>query len=259
MRLALAVLVIALVGGCGERVVELDPGRDGVIDAAPDAVHADAVTCTPGPTQCSNCIDDDGDGDIDGFDIECTGSYDDDEGSFDTGVPGDNMDVTKVDCFFDGDSGSGQDGCDLHVCCILDECPAGLPGPMYDPTMCDVTQGCIDFCEPLAPPGCDCFGCCTICQDGVCDDIYTSPALAPDCDADTLGDPALCPRCHKVDTCGSPCGGDTCVLCPGQAPQDLPPTCSGATCPDGGTPCASTDQCAAGRFCAAGCCIDRID
>ncbi len=259
-RAAAVIALLLLAPGCGERVVELAPGG-GRLDGGIDAT-VDAVPCTAGGTECSNCIDDDGDGDVDGFDIECTGALDDDEGSFATDVPGDNQDVTNVDCFFDGNSGSGNDGCDVHVCCVLDECPAGLPGQPFDPgdpTQCDVDTDCVDFCAPLAPPGCDCFGCCTICEGATCEDIYLSPALAPDCDADTLDDPQACPRCHKLDACGQPCGGDSCVLCPGQDPADLPPSCSGAVCPGGDAPCASSDQCGADEFCATGCCIAIVN
>src|SRR3954469_15231541 len=70
-------------------------------------------------TQCANCVDDDGDGKIDGFDPECTGPADNDEASFKTGIPGDNIDAPSQDCFFDGNSGSGDDGCNEHTCCLL--------------------------------------------------------------------------------------------------------------------------------------------
>jgi hypothetical protein len=36
--------------------------------------------------QCSSCKDDDGDGQIDGFDLQCTGPNDNDESSFATGI-----------------------------------------------------------------------------------------------------------------------------------------------------------------------------
>ena len=106
-------------GGC------IGIGCPGGIDAPPFG-----GACTPGGPQCSNCVDDDGDGKIDGFDIECTGPLDNDEGSFATGIPGDNIDAVMQDCFFDGNSGAGNDGCNIHVCCILgapDEasCPIG--------------------------------------------------------------------------------------------------------------------------------------
>jgi len=249
MRATWVAALVAL-AACDERLVELAPGSR---DAAPDA-----RVCIPGDTQCSNCIDDDGDGQIDGFDIECSGAADDDEATFGTAIGGDNTSITKIDCFFDGNAGSGDDGCDLHVCCLLDECPAGLPGPPYDASMCLLTQDCIDNCEPLVPPGCDCFGCCTVCDGPDCFDIYLNPALAPDCDAETLDDPVACPRCTPLAGCGRPCGGSTCVLCPGQTEADLPAACTGAACPAGGTRCTTSSDCGAEQFCAAGCCIAVI-
>src|SRR3569833_2466017 len=106
------VLIIVLVA-CG------GPHGDGSgDDAGPcdgSMVFIDAPpfdgTCTPGGPQCSNCKDDDGDGLIDGFDPECTGPFDNDEGSFATGIPGENKDAINQDCFFDGDSGAGAGGC----------------------------------------------------------------------------------------------------------------------------------------------------
>src|SRR5687768_9451430 len=57
-------------GGDGNNGPDSDPN-------APDAgIGPDAFgppNCMAGGTQCSNCIDDDGDGRIDGFDPECTG------------------------------------------------------------------------------------------------------------------------------------------------------------------------------------------
>src|SRR5690606_24551538 len=82
-------------------------GDGGVIDASEcTGICGDAPPtggeCMPGNPQCSNCIDDDGDGKIDGADIECSGSNDNDESSFATGIPGDNKDAVMQDCFFDG-------------------------------------------------------------------------------------------------------------------------------------------------------------
>ncbi len=232
--------------GCGERVIELAPRL------------VDASSCDAGDTECTNCVDDDGDGMIDGFDIECTGAADDDESSFETAIPGDNQDVTTVDCFFDGNSGAGNDGCDLHVCCVLEDCPADLPGQPFDPSMCTPTAECIESCEPLVPPGCDCLGCCAVCDDAGCENVYLSPALAPDCDASSLHDPQACPRCEPLLDCGQPCGGATCILCPGQTDADLPASCADAACPDGDAPCGEASDCSADQFCAAGCCIAAI-
>ena len=240
-------------------------GFDGGIHDAPFA-----GTCNPNPgaPQCSNCMDDDGDGKIDGFDIQCTGPLDNDESSFETGIPGDNMDAVNQDCFFDGDSGAGNDGCNIHVCCLLGApnkaaCPIGAN--KYNPAECPppigtgtISQKCIDTCGKLAPPGCDCFACCTLCDPAnptQCYDIATNPNTSPNCTTESLADPTKCLPCQKVTDCGSPCGG--CVLCPGQTM--LPPECGGMNqCPDGQLPCGTDNSCAAGTYCSNGCCIGTI-
>src|SRR5262245_31900708 len=59
--------------------------------------------------QCTDGIDNDGDGKVDYDDPECIGGYDNDEGSFAWGIPGDNnTDACRTDCFFDTNSGSGD-------------------------------------------------------------------------------------------------------------------------------------------------------
>jgi len=214
------------------------------------------------PTQCSNGIDDDGDGFVDGFDPECTSPLDDREDSFATGIPGDNIDAIKQDCFFDGDSGHGNDGCLLHTCCLLEgECPPELKPEQFDPNDCTVSQECIDFCAPITPPGCDCFGCCTICNDSGCHDVLTNPAVAPDCTLESIDDPSKCPACVKIDECGPP-GGDCtdleCNLCPGQTEEDLPPECEAPECPGGLQTCTADADCPEGKYCATGCCINII-
>ncbi|MDQ3335615.1 MAG: hypothetical protein M4D80_10650 [Myxococcota bacterium] len=229
-----------------------------------------AGTCTPNASapQCSNCMDDDGDGKIDGYDIQCTGPLDNNEASFSTGIPGDNIDAVDQDCFFDGDSGAGNDGCSIHVCCLLGAptkaaCPIGRN--RYEPAECPppigtgtISQKCIDTCGKLAPPGCDCFGCCTICDPAnptMCYDIATNPSTSPNCTSDTIADPTKCLRCTKVTGCGNECGG--CILCPGQTM--LPPECGGMNqCPEGQTPCGPDNACGAGQYCSNGCCIGTI-
>jgi hypothetical protein len=74
-----------------------------------------------GTTQCSDGKDNDGDGLIDSRDPECTGPLDNDEGSFATGIPGDNVDPKWQDCFFDGNSGGGDDGCRYSTGCLTGE------------------------------------------------------------------------------------------------------------------------------------------
>jgi len=210
-------------------------------DGGPISGGAD---CSPTSTQCNNCIDDDDDGKIDGQDFECISPLDDDESSFATGIPGDNKDAKKQDCFFDGDSGAGNDGCDIPVCCLLGECMGA---------QCQLSQKCIDNCGAITPPGCDCFGCCTFCEGGNCYDILINPAIAPDCDETLISDPTKCPTCVKQESCGPPdCAtpGD-CIVCPGEA---LPPECSAAECPNMATPCATNSDCLNNEYCSQGCC-----
>jgi len=241
-------------------------GGGGTGDGGGGTGDGGTASCTAAGPQCNNCLDDDGDGRVDGADIECTGALDNDESSFSTGIPGDNIDTVHQDCFFDGNSGAGDDGCDIHVCCLLGapdraSCPFGAN--QYDPAQCNTpeTQACVALCAPLTPPGCDCFGCCTLCDPvtNVCRDVLTNPAVAPNCDADHLSDPVACPACIQRTDCGTPCGAEMCVLCPGQDPNDLPPECNGSTqCPAGHAECGPGAPCPTDQFCSVGCCIDGV-
>lgn len=163
---------------------------------------------------CNNGLDDDGDGLIDGLDPECTGPLDNDEGSFATGIPGDNRDPKWQDCFFDGNSGAGDDGCRYRTECLYGDLPPDDPN-------CTVTDQCVKFCAPLAQNGCDCFGCCTVqAADGSTVDILE----AASCSLASLDDEKACPRCTKSTQCGNECG--ECELCPGKTVEDLPSSCN---------------------------------
>jgi len=244
-----------------------DGGANGDGGNGPDAEpHPDGmvpVDCVPGSTQCNNCVDDDRDGNIDGFDIECTGLIDDDEDSFATGINGDNMDLVNQDCFFDGNSGAGDDRCNRHVCCLLglteQACDDGGYDSNFDPVAdCPVQDAdCIGNCGGLTPPGCDCFGCCTVCDAAGCVDIYINPVVAPNCDDDSIHDPGACPVCEPSVECGSECPIDTsdCILCPGEDESALDPSCTATECPGGATVCAGTSDCGPDEFCSSGCCI----
>jgi hypothetical protein len=257
-----------------------DGPAGGGIDAPPFSGKCDP---NAGP-QCANCRDDDGDGRIDGFDPQCSGPLDNDEASFATGIPGDNKDAVNQDCFFDGNSGAGNDGCNQHVCCLLGattkaECATRLTGIVNNPTQegnkynvaeCFAPLGsaavplrCQMTCGPLTPPGCDCFGCCTICDPAnplTCFDIALNPVTSPGCSTATLSDPAICKRCTKVSDCGnSACGGQTCILCPGQDPSTLPAGCGGTqSCPTGQMACSANGTCPLDQYCSTGCCLDAI-
>jgi hypothetical protein len=190
-----------------------------------------------GTTACDNGLDDDNDGLADGFDPECTGPWDNDEGSFATGIPGDNQDPKWQDCFFDGNSGGGDDGCRYSTSCLTGDLAA-------DDEACSLAQNCIDYCAKLTPNGCDCFGCCTIqANDGSSVDIYTTSS----CSLDQLDDEAACPRCQKSLDCQNTCG--ECELCPGKTEADLPESCTpppttgtGGSSGTGGTGSGGTDS-----------------
>jgi hypothetical protein len=263
---------------------------DGGIDAPPFSGMCTAND--PDAPQCSNCIDDDNDMRIDGFDPECSGPLDRLEDSFATGIPGDNIDATMQDCFFDGNSGAGNDGCNQHVCCLLqaaNETQCAMLAPDADESkyeipecykpfgMTDVPTKCQMNCGKLTPPGCDCFGCCTICDAGGCRDVITNPATSPNCNdmnitdngpdgMDNTGDEP-CKRCQKTDCGMTDCAYDgvSCTPCPGQCDANgtcnppLPSSCGGmTTCPMGFTPCDSMGNCPIGSYCSGGCCTGAI-
>src|SRR4051812_32143406 len=149
------------------------------------SLGVDASKIPIGSTQCSDGKDNDGDGLVDYLDPECVGPADNDEGTFATGIPGDNIDACKQDCFFDGNSGMGDDGCEWQL-----KCDAANPGKNvgcpYDPSFnnCPATQSqkCINNCRKYVPNGCDCFGCCAVPDVG-------SLLLLPTCTAAKFNDP----------------------------------------------------------------------
>jgi hypothetical protein len=228
-----------------------------------------------GTTQCTDCIDNDGDGEMDGFDAECVGPLDNDEGSFATGIPGDNSDACKQDCFFDGDSGSGNDGCLWNLKC--DPLSPGAPDCPYDADFNNcpppATQQCINTCLGYTPNGCDCFGCCDV-------ELSTGQTvtikLGPGCTEEQATDPTVCKPCTKVVSCSNTC--ETCEYCLGKT--ELPPECtpsgsgggggmggaggtagmggqggSTPTCDPGVQVCTPTMPCPANYYCLTGCCV----
>lgn len=225
---------------------------DATVDSPFVTNDAGRVLCDGTPCACDNGEDDDGDGLTDGNDPECTGPYDDDESSFATGIPGDNVDFCQ-DCFFDGNSGMGDDGCQYHSSCLYGEAPpmAGGAG-CFD---CKVGKECRDFCQKRTPNGCDCFGCCDVRRaDGSSVSVY----LASTCSLDQIDDEQACPRCTPTTDCNNECG--RCELCPGRTVDDLPadcndePACEGTapTCNEE-RPCPTPDL-----YCRQGCCTARL-
>jgi hypothetical protein len=232
-----------------------------------------------GNTQCSDGIDNDGDGKIDYDDPECIGPWDNDESSFATGIPGDNKDACKQDCFFDGNSGAGDDGCNWQLKCdpasVENKCPYDMQYATSHTDECSTSASqsktCIDTCRKWVPNGCDCFGCCVV------PGASTPIRLAATCTAKDFGDPTKCPACTQVTQCSNPC--EHCEICIGK--PTLPADCT-MTTPDGGTdagtdgpppppnncgsdfvPCGPgtatpADGCGPNYGCVTGCCIPSI-
>jgi len=175
-------------------------------------------------TQCNDGLDNDGDGKIDLVDPECVSALDDDEGTFATGIPGDNVDACKQDCFFDGNSGMGDDHCEWELKCDPSNVGATAEKKCeYDPGYqnCPKTQpkACIDLCRPLTPNGCDCFGCCQV---NTATGVH-SVRLTATCTAAKFDDPTACAPCTQTTTCINDC--KPCELCLGKT--TLPPECYG--------------------------------
>ncbi|MCY1070122.1 hypothetical protein OV090_35590 [Nannocystis sp. RBIL2] len=208
------------------------------------------IECEGALLACGDCMDNDGDGKTDLADPECISPCDDREDTFATGLPGDNMDPCNQDCFFDGNSGAGDDKCNWSLKCD----PANPGGDIcpYDPNFNNCpdmqSQECLDNCQ--VPNGCDCFGCCTVEVDGMTYDIFLGD---PDC---TLADIDSCQQCTKNDDCDQECHPEDCEICFGET--EPPEGCDDPTC-EGFDSCTidmmGNSNCAEGYYCSTGCCF----
>ncbi|MEZ4429322.1 MAG: hypothetical protein R3A51_16735 [Nannocystaceae bacterium] len=214
-------------------------------------VDPKAILCGVKLYECGDTIDNDNDGKIDLNDPECTTPCDDSESSLQTNLPGQNKDC-KADCYFDADSGQGNDQCVWNLQCDPMN-PGADVGCPYDPDLkqCDMVteQPCFDYCSPLVPNGCDCFGCCEVAG------VFVYLDSNPECSLSNL---AACNPCTFFEDCNNPCKPDECEVCFGQDPDDLPPGCEEPKCDEPKTPCTNSDQCADGQFCSTGCCVDIV-
>ena len=222
---------------------------------SPLADASQPALCKNKPCACDNGEDDDGDGLGDGLDPECTGPFDDDEASFATGISGEIRESCQ-DCFYDGNSGHGDDGCEYHFECLYGRVPEKISSSGC--ANCEISAECIDNCRARTPNGCDCFGCCEITKP---DKSRVHVLLNPDCSMDTIDDQTACPRCVQSVDCSNPCG--TCELCPGKKPGDLPELCTGDpgpgyTCDNGEQVCGDTLPCPPDFYCHLGCCLQAI-
>ena len=208
------------------------------------------VSCGGKIYECGDAIDNDGDGAIDGGDKECTSPCDDSEGSLQTNLPGQNLDC-KNDCYWDSDSGVGNDKCQYDLQCDPLN-PGGMIGcefKMECPPV--VPQQCLDVCTKLVPNGCDCFGCCHVDTGNGTVDIFLGSN--PDCSLQNLD---ACGKCTFQDSCNNVCEPEKCEVCFG---QDAPPdNCDMPGCDANAMPCMvdknGVSNCPEGFFCSTGCC-----
>lgn len=271
------------------------PGiNDGGIAIAEDGAapwRCYVTACAGHTLECGNCTDNDGDGLVDSHDPECLGPCDNTEGpGLAAGVGGETGGPCLADCYFDFGNGPGNDDCHWdHRCDPLAVAPDFPPegsGCAFDSRRvggrdCPDPQSdmCHDFCSPLTPNGCDCFGCCTFDEldgtgPGGADEFVWIGALTTTgegtCTFASIEDPALCPPCTPVGDCFNDCG--PCELCVGRdtlPPECLPPGDGGialdAEVPDGGIPmrCPTglvacglpgDPECAPDFYCVTGCC-----
>lgn len=259
--------------GSERRVQPLEAGAGGAGGGSGGTVAGcEQVLCLDKLYACGNCFDDDGDGLVDMDDPDCLGPCHNAEDTFYGSIPGQNHAPCIQDCYFDHDTGSGNDDCVWSHACDMrlpegDRCP-------YDPTVLlsqescgqlevSQPQQCKDVCGPLVPNGCDCFGCCEIPGAptpvwlGSVDEFFNGT-----CNLETVGNPALCKPCTLVDGCFNPC--DSCELCVGK--RDLPPgcpahvdgsACTPPVCPNGEQACGvdCLEPCPSGQSCITGCCV----
>jgi hypothetical protein len=233
--------------------------------------------------ECGDLIDNDKDGKLDAQDPDCLGPCDDTEGSYYGGIPGQMGPACLVDCYFDADSGSGNDGCYWnHQCdphevaptyypehvegskCAYDPA-ASTPGTSQTCTQLNAAQSpaCMKYCGPLTPNGCDCFGCCEL-PAGTGKYVWLGSddgSRSGTCDLAHVNDATKCQPCKPVTACLNTCA--KCELCIGKT--TVPPECFGT--PDAGTPpppqcptgiqaCGLPGQpaCPVTHYCITGCC-----
>jgi hypothetical protein len=245
-------------GGAGPN---LDAGDTPPFDAGPCV----PVACGASYRRCGNCQDDDGDGAIDARDPDCLGPCDDSEAELGTGTASRVTGSCRTDCYFDRNSGSGNDGCSWSYDCdprsvAPDFFPTGSSMCEFDPSDRSCDPGALSACEgsclPLTPNGCDCFGCCEL-PAGSNSFIWLGAASdQKQCELATLADPSACKPCTPVPSCQNTC--EECELCVGKS--SLPASCSpgaGPACPAGTNSCDpnASGGCGAFEYCITGCCI----
>jgi hypothetical protein len=252
-------------GGGGELITAGVGNSPALGDAG--AAGCTRVACRGKYYECGDCIDNDGDGQIDERDGACLGPCDDDELGLSSGLKLGGGAPCSEDCYFDGDSGSGDDMCSWSYTCdplsvAPDYPPSGemrcefgakISGGQVDCAALASAQpqACLEHCLPLVPNGCDCFGCCELpARSGEYHYIGKGRGSLG-CRLDALGDPSSCPLCTPVKACFNQC--EPCEACVGGEPD---PSCSATVACERGSACGPGVPCPAEEYCVTGCCVE---
>ena len=117
------------------------------------------VTCQGKLYECGDMIDNDQDGLTDWADPDCLGPCDNNEAGFVTNIPGgSSTNKCGRDCYFDQDSGAGNDDCYWDLWCDSEEpqaiwCAYSEPPPSQANCPDNQTPLCLEICLPLVPNG----------------------------------------------------------------------------------------------------------
>ncbi|MEP7052435.1 MAG: hypothetical protein ABJB12_18855 [Pseudomonadota bacterium] len=260
----------------GGGLVTSGSGGDSANVGGSTATHACQKAACQGKTYlCGDCIDNDGDGLIDSDDPECTGPCDNTEDSYFGGIPGQNNSPCRQDCYFDQDTGSGNDQCFWSQDCDpLSVAPAYPPSGDshcgYKPDTVVPGSGatcaqlgaaqsatCASYCGPITPNGCDSFGCCELPADsGKFVWIGSNAQNVGTCDAAHVNDPSACHPCTPVMATFNKC--DPCEVCVGRtAPLAGCTAPASNRCEDALAACGQPGElaCPADTYCITGCCV----
>jgi hypothetical protein len=272
-------------GGSGSGAMGGAGGSTGQYTSGVGGAPTDEAPCGAQLYDCGDLEDNDGDGLIDYQDPDCLGPCDDTEDHYHPNLPGWPGDDCHQDCFWDTGNGSNEDCYWDHHCDPLSVDPNYYPegqqcentdppdnanfvipggGPTCEEAFAGQPTTCTDFCVPLTPNGCDCFGCCEL-PAGSGKTVWIGSYDAddnPTCTLDVVDDPSLCQPCTQVPACDNDCG--KCEYCLGKT--ELPPECfdpeNPDDPPDGQCPpelqaCGGPNQdpCPAGTYCITGCCV----